>query len=308
MKNPELISIILPVYRNEASIAPLTRRLNKVFENMSVAGEIIFVNDCSPDNSWTIIKDLAFKHKTVSGLNLSKNFGQHYAISAGLANSNGNWIVVMDADLQDIPEEIIKLYEETKKGFDIVLGQRSLRKDTWLKKQLSKIFYKSLSYLSGINYDGSVANFGIYSRSVINVIVNLPEKNRFFPSMVKWAGFKSTSISIEHNCREEGQSSYDFKKRFDLALDIILSYSDKPLRLAIKLGVVFMALSLIFAIVIFVKWLLGDIEVLGYTSLILSIWFLSGIIILILGVTGLYIGKIFENVKDRPTYIIKEKV
>jgi dolichol-phosphate mannosyltransferase len=279
-----------------------------MFGGIGVKGEIIFINDSSPDNSWEVIKELAITHAEVKGLNLSKNFGQHYAISAGLTHSKGDWVVVMDADLQDIPEEIPKLYHKAKEGFDIVLGQRSLRKDGWLKKQFSRRFYKVLSYLSGANYDGSVANFGIYRRNVIDEIVSLPEKNRFFPSMVKWVGFESTSTPIEHSNREEGTSSYDFKKRFDLALDIILSYSDKPLRLVIKLGIILMSLSLIFSIVIFIKWLQGGIEVLGYTSLILSIWFLSGIIILILGVTGLYIGKIFENVKDRPTFIIKEKV
>lgn len=308
MNIEDSISVVIPVYRNETSITPLAERLINVFKSIEVKGTIVFVNDSSPDNSWSVIKQLASKHPEVIGLNLSKNFGQHYAISAGLANTIGNWVVVMDADLQDVPEEIPKLFRKAKEGFDIVLGQREKRKDGWIKKLFSRKFYTLLSYLSGVKYDGTIANFGIYSRKVIDEIVRLPEKNRFFPSMVKWVGFHSTSIPIEHSDREEGKSSYNFKRRFDLALDIILSYSDKPLRLAIKLGISFMSLSLIFAIVVFVKWAMGDIEVLGYTSLILSIWFLSGIIILILGVTGLYIGKIFENVKDRPTYIIKDKV
>ncbi|MFC7356874.1 glycosyltransferase family 2 protein [Jejudonia soesokkakensis] len=308
MKSSDIISVVLPVYRNEKCLDQITNRLLKMFTSIEVEGEIIFVNDASPDNSWGIIKKLASIHNEVTGLNLSRNFGQHYAISAGLAHSKGDWVVVMDADLQDLPEEIPKLYDKAKEGFDIVLAKRSMRKDHWLKKQFSRQFYTVLSYLSGAKYDGSVANFGIYRDIVIDEIVRLPEKNRFFPSMVKWVGFTSTSIQVIHNHREIGTSSYDFKKRFDLALDIILSYSDKPLRLVIKLGVILMSLSLIFAIIIFARWLQGDIEVLGYTSLILSIWFLSGIIILILGVTGLYIGKIFENVKDRPTFIIKDKV
>ena len=309
MKNPsQKISVVLPVYRNEGTLAALVERLLQTFKHLNVEGEILLVNDSSPDNSWNVIKKLAQDNEGVVGLNLSRNFGQHYAISAGLANATGDWVVVMDADLQDVPEEIEKLYNKAQEGFEIVLAQRSERKDNWFKKILSSWFYGMLSYLSGTRYDRSIANFGIYHRKVIDTIVNLPEKNRFFPSMIKWVGYTSTAIPVIHSGREEGSSSYNFRRRMNLALDIILSYSDKPLRLAIKLGMLFVGLSSVFGIIILIKWINGTIEVLGYTSLILSIWFLSGIIILVLGVSGLYIGKIFENVKDRPTYIIKEKV
>lgn len=302
------ISVVLPVYRNEAMLEELCQRLLEVMKQLNAQPELIFVNDASPDNSWEIIKSLAAKHPEVRGLNLSKNFGQHYAISAGLAHSNGDWVVVMDADLQDVPEEITKLYKEALRGYDIVLAQRQKRKDSWLKKRFSLWFYKLLSYLSGAKYDGSVANYGIYNRKVVAAIVDLPEKNRYFPSMVKWVGFHSTSIAVNHASRESGSSAYNWKKRTNLALDIILSYSDKPLRLAIKLGVLMVILSSAFAIWILIRWIKGDIVVEGYTSLLLSIWFLSGILILVLGVSGLYIGKIFENVKDRPTYIVKEEI
>ncbi|MDC8006300.1 glycosyltransferase family 2 protein [Aureisphaera galaxeae] len=309
MKNPtEKISVVVPIYRNEATLVDLVERLQQVFVQLGVDGEILLVNDSSPDDSWTVIKKMANDKDGVVGLNLSRNFGQHYAISAGLANATGDWVVVMDADLQDVPEEIEKLHAKAQEGFEIVLAQRSERKDGWFKKLLSSWFYGILSYLSGTPYDGSVANFGIYNKKVIDTIVDLPEKNRFFPSMIKWVGYTSTSIPVRHSGREEGSSSYNFRRRMNLALDIILSYSDKPLRLAIKLGILFVGMSSIFAIIILIKWLNGSIEVMGYTSLILSVWFLSGIIILVLGVSGLYIGKIFENVKDRPTYIIKEKV
>lgn len=309
MKNStDKISVVVPIYRNEATLPDLVQRLNEVFRKSGVDGEILLVNDSSPDNSWQVIKELAQDEEGIIGLNLSRNFGQHYAISAGLAHATGDWVVVMDADLQDVPEEIAKLYAKAQEGFDIVLAQRNERKDRWFKKLLSSWFYGILSYLSGTQYDGSVANFGIYNKKVIDTIVNLPEKNRFFPSMIKWVGFSNTAIPVRHSDREEGKSSYNFRKRTNLALDIILSYSDKPLRLAIKLGILFVGVSLIFAVIILIRWLNGTIEVLGYTSIILSIWFLSGIIILVLGVSGLYVGKIFENVKDRPTYIIKDKV
>ena len=214
----------------------------------------------------------------------------------------------MDCDLQDVPEEIERLYKKAKEGYDVILAKRKSRKDGFFKKLFSKTFYFFLSYLSGVKYDAQVGNFGIYHNQVIRTINSLPEKNRYFPSMIKWVGFKQTSIEVAHSKREEGKSSYSFKKLIDLSLDIILSYSDKPLRIAIKLGLFITFSSIIVSLITFYKWSNGEIEVMGYTSLILSIWLLSGIIIFVLGMVGLYIGKIFENVKDRPTYIIKEKI
>ncbi|PKA82113.1 dolichol-phosphate mannosyltransferase [Ulvibacter sp. MAR_2010_11] len=308
MNSPEKISVVVPVYYGEKTLDEMSQRLISTCNKLQLSYEIIYVNDASPDASWEVIRKLNSNNPNIRGVNFSKNFGQHYAISAGLAEATGDWVVVMDCDLQDVPEEIEKLYTKGKEGFDVVLARRKRRKDGFLKKFFSRLFYGFLSYLSGARYDASVANFGLYRKSVIQTINSLPEKNRYFPSMVKWVGYKQTAIDVEHSKREEGSSSYTFKKLFNLSLDIILSYSDKPLRLTIKLGLFITFFALVFSGVMLYKWYHGEIEVLGYTSLILSIWFLSGIIILILGVVGLYIGKIFENVKDRPTYIIKEKI
>lgn len=306
MVNNQKISVVVPVYYGESTIEELTQRVISIINKIGCSYEVLLVNDASPDRSWTIIKQLHQKDNNIRGINFSRNFGQHYAISAGLANSTGDWVVVMDGDLQDVPEEIKNLYLKAQEGYDVVLARRTIRKDTFFKQFLSKIFYRALSYLSGVKYDARVANFGIYSRDVINTIKALPEKNRYFPSMIKWVGYNHAGIEVEHSERVKGTSSYNFKKLLNLSLDIILSYSDKPLRIAIKLGLLITFISLIFSAVIVYRWAIGEIEVLGYTSLILSIWMLSGIIIFVLGVVGLYIGKIFENVKDRPTYIIKE--
>jgi dolichol-phosphate mannosyltransferase len=308
MNGKQKISIVVPVYHGEKTLNELTQRLIATIQKLQLDHEIILVNDASPDNSWGIIKKLHTTDSRIRGLNFSRNFGQHYAISAGLVEATGDWVVVMDCDLQDVPEEIEKLYKKGKEGFDVVLARRKKRRDSFVKKFFSQLFYRFLNYLSGARYDASVANFGIYKREVIATINSLPEKNRYFPSMVKWVGYKQTAIDVEHSKREEGVSSYTFKKLFNLSLDIILSYSDKPLRLTIKLGLLITFFALIYSCVLMYQWYQGEIEVLGYTSLIISIWFLSGIIILLLGVVGLYIGKIFENVKDRPTYIIKEKL
>ncbi|GAB5400429.1 MAG: glycosyltransferase family 2 protein [Aureisphaera sp.] len=306
MSHSEKISIVVPVYYGEHTIAELVERCRNTIKKLGLQWEFVLVNDASPDQSWEVIQSLNKEDSAVRGVNFSRNFGQHYAISAGLTYTTGDWIVVMDCDLQDVPEEIEKLYAKALDGFDIVLAQRKIRKDGFFKRFFSRRFYGLLSYLSGAKYDAQVANFGIYRKKVIETIIALPEKNRFFPSMIKWVGFHHTSIEVRHSERAEGKSSYNFKRLFNLSLDIILSYSDKPLRLTIKLGLIITFLALVFSAIMAYKWYVGDIEVLGYTSLILSIWLLSGIIIFVLGVVGLYIGKIFENVKDRPTYIVKE--
>jgi dolichol-phosphate mannosyltransferase len=306
MDEEQKISVVVPVYYGAPTIEELTQRVSAVVKKLGCTVEFVLVNDASPDNSWELIEKLNEKNASIRGINFSRNFGQHYAISAGLAHATGDWVVVMDGDLQDVPEEIEKLYRKAQEGFDVVLARRTARKDSFFKRFFSRSFYRVLSYLSGVKYDPRVANFGIYRRAVIDTINALPEKNRYFPSMIKWVGYKQTGIEVKHSERAEGTSSYNFKKLLNLSLDIVLSYSDKPLRLAIKLGLLITCISLIFSVVIIYRWFTGEIEVLGYTSLILSIWMLSGIIIFVLGVVGLYIGKIFENVKDRPTYIIKE--
>jgi polyisoprenyl-phosphate glycosyltransferase len=304
----EKIAVVVPVYYGEKSLPELVNRLDNVFIQLCVDYEIILVNDASPDNSWAIIKQLQSQNQKIIGLNFSRNFGQHYSIVAGLNEVSADWIVVMDCDLQDVPEEIIPLYTKAKEGFEVVLAQRLERQDYFLKRFFSKLFYTLLSYLSGIKYDPSIANFGIYKDTVIKEIVNLPEKNKYFPTMIKWVGFSQIAIPVTHADRKYGETSYNFKKLFNLSLDIVLSYSDKPLRLAIKLGMLITFTSIIFTLYQIYRWYTNEIEVLGYASIIISIWFLSGIIIFVFGIIGLYVGKIFENVKDRPTYIIKEKI
>jgi len=237
---------------------------------------------------------------------LSRNFGQHYAISAGLEQAIGDWIVVMDGDMQDQPHEIIKLYNKALEGFDVVLARREIRNDSFFKRMGSKYFYKTLAYLTDTEQNAEVGNFGIYKANVIKSILMLNDKIKYFPAMVKWVGFKRTEIIVEHNQRTLGKSSYSFRSLIRLAVSVILSFSDKPLRLTVKLGLFLSGISFIFAIYILIESITGRIEVVGYSSLIISIWFLSGMIITLIGMLGLYIGKIFDQVKNRPTFLIKE--
>jgi len=300
-------SIISPVYKAESILPILVKRIEDSMLKITTDFEIILIEDGSPDNSWIEIERLSKSNKRIKGIELSRNFGQHYAITAGLDLAIGEWIVVMDCDLQDQPEEISKLYSKAKEGYDVVLACRQARQDSFFKRTFSFLFYKVLSYLTGYKQDESVANFGIYHKNVVSAIVKMRESIRYFPTMVKWVGFKTTKITVEHASRLEGKTSYDIKKLIKLAIDIILAYSDKPLQIMIKIGFIISASSMFVAIFFLYKWISGMISVTGFTSLIVSIWFLSGIIMMTLGIVGLYIGKTFEGVKNRPIYIIKSK-
>ena len=302
------ISIVSPVFQAEKVIARLVDSIIMNVQNICDDYEIILVEDGSTDSSWPEIKKIACSNQNVKAIQLSRNFGQHCAITAGLDYSSGDWIVVMDCDFQDRPEEIRKLFDKTSEGYDIVLASRYKRKDSFFKKLFSLIFYKILSYLTGYKHDASVANFGIYSRNVIDSIVSMRESIRYFPVMVNWVGFNATKVKVLHASREEGTSNYNFRSLFRLAINIILSSSDKPIRILIKTGGMVAIGSFFVALIYIGRWLNGDIFILGYTSLIVSIWFFSGLIMATLGVVGLYVGKTFEGVRNRPLYIVKESI
>lgn len=308
MKKDIYISIVSPVYKANEILPLLTLELHKVLNKITDNYEIILVDDGCPFNSWETILKECQNNNRVKGIKFSRNFGQHYAIAAGIEHATGEWIVVLDCDLQDNPEEILNLYNMAKQGFDVVLASRSNRQDIMSKRVFSFLFYKVLSYLTQIKYDETVANFGIYHRKVINEICNMDEKIRFFPTMVKWVGFNQTKIEVVHSERIVGESTYNYKRLFNLALEIILSNSDKPIRLVIKFGVLTSLFSFFYALFIIFKYLKGDVVILGYSSLIVSICFFSGLIILTLGIIGMYVGKTFEGVKNRPYYIIDKKI
>lgn len=303
-----LLSVVSPVYRAENIVEELVRQLHAQLQLISSDYEIILVNDASPDASWQKIVKVCADDIRVKGINLSRNFGQHYAITAGLSYAKGDWVVVMDCDLQDRPDEIPNLYWKALEGFDSVFAQREDRSDVLAKLWLSKLFYKIFSYLTDSKQDPSVANFGIYRRCVVNAILSMHDAIRFFPTMVQWVGFRKYYLPVQHSGRFEGKSSYNFHTLFRLALNTILAFSDKPLRLIAKIGFIIAAFSFLTSLIYLLLYLNGHIQVLGYTSLILSMWFLAGMIMMILGMVGVYVGKVFENVKQRPTFIVFEEL
>ena len=265
--------------------------------------EIILVNDASPDNTWSEIEKQCAADKRVKGLDLSRNFGENYAITAGLHYASGDWIVVMDCDLQNRPEDIPLLYAKAQEGFDIVYARRVHKKFGFFKKLSSKIYHGVLGWLSGVKQDSSVAEFGIYSSQVIAEYNKLPEVARSFANLITTLGFKSAAVDVTHAERGDGETSYTFSKLCKVAFDVILSNSNKPLKIAVGLGAVIVAFSLILIVYTFIEHLVSP-QPAGFSSTFISIWLLGGLNIFILGVVGLYVDRIFNQVKGRPLFIV----
>lgn len=303
------ISVVIPLYCCEKYIEELNGRLVSEMNNLKVDFEIIYVNDSSPLNDWQIVKNISTNNSKIKGINLSKNFGQHYAIKAGLSNTTGDWIVVMDGDLQDRPEEISKLYHHAiNNDLQIVWGRRKLRHDNVIKKLSSKMFYSVFDYLSGIKSDPTIANFSIINKIVLDNYLKLSENNQAYPMFIRWLGFKSGKMDILHDKRHDSKSSYSIKKLFTLAFDIIIAYSNKPLKIGLVAGIIISIISFAAAIYFSLRYYFLDIPIIGWTSLIVSIWFIFGVILSFMGLLGLYIGKTFNETKNRPLYVIKETI
>ena len=301
------ISIVSPVYRAENLVDKLVERIMNSVSKLTNNYEIILVEDCGPDNSWRKIQENCSNYSQVKGIKLSRNFGQQHAIQAGLDASVGKYVVTMDCDLQDQPEEIEKLLSKAKEGFEIVVASRKNRQDDFFKKFLSRVFYSTLGYLTETKQDRTVANFVCYHRKAIEAMAEVKDHNRYYPMLQQLVGFNYVKVAIEHAEREDGKSSYSFGKRLRLAMDTILTFSDKPLRLTVKFGVFLSFLSICAAITMVVLYIFSDVKAEGWASLALLLSFFSGIIISVLGMVGLYVGRTFESVKHRPTYIIQEE-
>ena len=303
-----LISIVSPVYEAEQIIPRLVQEITEEIERISDAYEIILVDDRSTDRSWEVIKMVCSNRSNIIGLRLSRNFGQHSAITAGLEVAKGDWIVVMDCDLQDRPDQISYLYNKAKEGFDIVVARRYVRNDSRFKQLSSHIFYSVFSYLTSTKQDSSIANFGIYSKKVIKAVLSMQDNIRYFPAMIQWVGYRSTFVNVKHSSRAYGRSTYNLRSLFRLAMNNIISFSDKPLRLAAQFGFMISSVSLVIGAICFVGYFLGLIKIAGYTSLIISIWLTFGINIFVLGLVGIYVGKAFEKIKGRPVFLIDELI
>ena len=300
------ISVVIPVYGCRAALPELHRRLCESLEQIVDTFEIILVDDCCPQNSWEEIKKLCEKDKRVVGMHMSRNFGQIKAITAGLDRSRGNWIVVMDCDLQDRPESIIELYNKAQEGYDVVFAKREGRVDSAITKFLSRSFYKVYDYFTDGTFDSSICNFSISKRKVIDAYCRMREQNRAYTMFIRWLGFNQTAICLKADARYEGESSYNMKKKLKMAFEIITSQSNKPLMISVKAGFAIAVIALIYIIYVIVRAMVVGDTLAGWASLIGSVYLMGGILLCALGVVGIYIGNIFNEAKNRPIYVISE--
>ena len=302
------ISVVIPVYGCKACLEELYGRLVTSLEAITPSFEIILVNDACPQNSWETVRDIALRDMRVKGLDLSRNFGQIRAITAGLHHAKGEWIVVMDCDLQDRPEEIHRLYSKAREGYDVVFSRRTVRRDTFSKRVSSKIFHALYGYFTGGALDSTISNFSICRRMVADNYNRMGDRNRAYILFIKWMGFNSAVIDIDHSERSAGKSSYTLKKQLRLACEIITTQSNKLLTIPIKIGCIITFASFIYTMVILYRYFLNGIGITDSTGLIVCICFIGGIVIAQLGVLGHYIGCVFDQTKGRPLYIVRETV
>lgn len=308
-------SIVIPIYNEEENIIELYSRLTTVMAKLCNnekypidSYEIIMVDDSSTDLSWQIIKELHKKDKKVKGITFSRNFGHHIAITAGLDHAKGEAVILMDGDLQDPPEEIPKLYEKFNEGYDVVYGIRKERQDTIFKKTTSFLFWWMLRRFSGVNMPSGQTMLRMLSRRVVSVLKDMREYARFIHGMMAWTGFNVASIEVEHSPRIKGKSKYNIARMFKLAFNAATSFSTVPLRLAIYFGLTSSFISLFVGSYMIYRKIFYNIPVLGYASIIVSLFFISGIQLLMLGIFGEYLGRTYQEVQRRPLYILKEYI
>ncbi|MBF0548373.1 MAG: glycosyltransferase family 2 protein [Candidatus Riflebacteria bacterium] len=303
------ISVVIPTYKCAECLRELTRRLQASLEKLAVSFEIIFVNDCSPQNDWQIIQELAKGDSCVRGINFSRNFGQHHAITAGVDVARADWVVVMDGDLQDQPEEIHRLFDHaTRGGFDIVFARKVQRKDGWSKVFFSRMYSRLFNLLCEKHLEHHGSHFSIASRKAITAYRQLREQSRSYALGLLWCGFSVGYLDVEHATRFAGSTSYSFRRGFNLAIESISSHSNKPLHFMMGVGFIIAFLSFLFGISIIVRYYLYGFGVIGWASLMTSLYFLFGLLMVNMGIIGIYIGKVFDQTKSRPLYIIRDKI
>jgi len=303
--NTTEISVVVAEYRGASMMDELLERIRISLEPLTPDYEIILVNDCSPDDTWECMKRACARDRRVKGLNLSRNFGENYAITAGLRYASGEWVIVMDCDLQNRPEDLPALIAKAKEGYDIVYARRVEKRFSAWRRFSSKAYHSVFQWLSGIRQDSAVAEFGIYSRKVVDQYNLLPECARSFASLVSTLGFRSTAIDVQHAERGEGGSSYTLGKLLHLASDVIISNSNKPLKIAVGLGTAMVLFSFALIIYSIIEHFSASLPA-GFSSTFISIWFVGGMNIFILGIVGLYVGRIFNQVKGRPLFIVSD--
>lgn len=311
MNNQTKITVVVPVYNEQESILETITRLNNVKqENRKIVDiDYIFVDDGSTDFTLSILTQASESAAHIKILSLSRNFGHQIAITAGIDYAQGDYVAIIDGDLQDPPELIIEMFKLAQAGFDVVYGKRRTRAgETLVKKGTASIFYRVLNYLCELDIPSDTGDFRLMSRRAVEALKTMRERHRFIRGMVPWLGFKSKALEYDRKERFAGNTKYPFNKMLSFALNAILSFSSKPLALAIRLGMFTIAVGMTGGAYILYLKLFTNFVVPGLTTILLSIVFFSGVQILLIGLVGIYIAQIFEEVKGRPLYIIDEKI
>ena len=302
------ISVVTPVYRAEACLEELHRRLTASLQALTADYEIIYVDDGSPDRSGEIVAGIALRDPRVVTVRLSRNFGQHPAITAGLEEARGDWVVVMDCDLQDRPEDISLLLAKAQEGWDIVLARRLVRKDSFVKRVTSRLWFAIFNRLADIVLDPNTGSFSIISRPVVDAFLAIRDKHRHYLLLLGWLGFQRTYADVERSERYAGRSTYNVSRLITHAVSGIASQSTRLLILSIYIGFFFVALSVVQFVYVIVMKLTHGVGVAGWASTMAVLWLIGGAILFSLGILGVYIGRIFEQVQERPLFVIRQRI
>lgn len=306
-----LISVVVPVFNEEECLPETLRRMLALRASLHARAEceFLFVDDGSKDRSLGLLKEAAAKEPAVKVISFSRNFGHQIAITAGIDLAKGDYVAVIDGDLQDPPELIASMYDLAVTGYDVVYGKRRRRAgETFFKKATAAAFYRFFSYMCEIDVPTDTGDFRLMSRRVVEAFKQMRERHRFVRGMVPWVGFRAVPLEYDRDQRYAGETKYPLKKMIAFASNAILSFSKKPLTLAIRLGVLTIFAGLAFAAYMLYLKLFTDIPVPGVTAVLLSIIIFSGVQILLIGIVGEYIARIFEEVKGRPLYLVLETV
>jgi dolichol-phosphate mannosyltransferase len=301
-----MISVIIPIYNEEKTLPELHRRLARTLQPLGRDYEVIFIDDGSRDNSFALMKAAMAQDRKVKIIRLSRNFGHQIAISAGIDLASGEAIVLMDGDLQDPPELLTTMIKHWREGYQVVYTVKRTRKENPLKRLAFHSFYRLLHALSPIEIPMEAGNFSLLDRSVAQVLRSMPERNRYLSGMRAWAGFRQIGIPYDRDARYAGKPRMSLRRLIELALDGIISFSKAPLRIAVYAGFLAAAFAFLGGLYVLSEKLFTDSAILGWASTIVSITFLGGLILMTLGVIGEYIGRIYDEVKRRPLYIIQE--
>lgn len=297
------------MYNEEEVIEVTYNRLRTVLQTLGETYEIVFVNDGSRDRTATLVRQICARDRAVKLVDFSRNFGHQIAVTAGMDHSSGRTVVLIDADLQDPPEIILDMVAKWREGYDVVYGKRMERKgETWFKKTTAAMFYRMLRSMTSVNIPVDTGDFRLMDRKVCDALTQMRERSRFIRGMVSWAGFKQASVEYVREERFAGETKYPLRKMLRLSLDAITSFSTKPLKIAGILGFLLSAAGFIYLIIVLCQHFFTDTTTPGWTSLIAISLLFNGITLSLLGVLGEYIGRIYEETKGRPLYLVSDKV